>query len=64
MKECPYCEKSVSHIDAEAIDIKVVAGVVYHGLVLVCPHCRKILTATVDPVFLANQILQAIKGNT
>jgi len=37
-------------------------GKEFSGIVFLCPSCSTVLGATIDPVLLANQVIQAVKG--
>lgn len=62
-KKCPYCQNVIDHIEAEEVTAKGPNNEPYNGAVFLCPECSTILTATIDPVFLTNQVLKELRKN-
>ncbi|GAC1042277.1 hypothetical protein thsrh120_22810 [Rhizobium sp. No.120] len=60
---CPKCETDIHHFYYEAKDARTEYGtsLVYPAVAITCPHCRTVLGATIDPVYLQGQILSALK---
>lgn len=63
--QCPKCDKPVEHMEMGAITIgDKFRGPLHHGISYVCPHCKAILGAAIDPIGLANdtvrQVLEAL----
>lgn len=61
MAKCPKCEKPVTSINAQEMDVKVSGTVSYKGAVFTCPICQTILSAGIDPIALKNNIIASIK---
>jgi hypothetical protein len=50
--KCPKCEKVLQHVDIEPIEIRKDAKRAFHGVTFLCPDCRTILSAELDPIAL------------
>jgi phage FluMu protein Com len=46
--KCPHCDKVLSKVRVEEIDIIDGLRPKYHGMTLVCPFCNKILHVGID----------------
>jgi uncharacterized protein with PIN domain len=46
--KCPYCDKVLSKVRVEEIDLTDGLKPKYHGMTLVCPFCNKILHVGID----------------
>lgn len=62
MAKCPKCESSVTRMNLEHPKAVNRDGKEFSGIVFLCPSCSTVLGATIDPVLLANQVIQAVKG--
>jgi hypothetical protein len=58
--KCPKCNQLVSTLKADPVDATAATGT-YKAFTLSCPKCGYVLGAQVDPIFIGNQILKAIK---
>ena len=56
MNLCPYCKKPISEAEAEGMLLRKGKGDKLKGMVVKCPHCSSILSITVDPYALVEQI--------
>jgi hypothetical protein len=63
--KCPKCERPVTHVNMETVDIHQNLQKAWHGVYFLCPSCRSILGAGMDPVALktdtVNAVLAALK---
>jgi DNA-directed RNA polymerase subunit RPC12/RpoP len=54
--KCPKCDRLVSEVKAERVDIKSVAApgkvVTFRGVSYACSHCHSILSVQADPLAL------------
>jgi len=64
--KCPKCEKRLTAVSIETIDIKQGFQSAYHGVSYLCPHCHSILGVGMDPIALktdtVNGVVKALKG--
>jgi phage terminase large subunit GpA-like protein len=58
--KCPHCEKPVSQIEIEDVDMTVLSRPQLKGFAYLCPHCRKILSVQVNPLILQDNLLKRI----
>jgi len=59
--KCPGCKKTVSTVALERIQISEgIGGPKWNGVNLLCPSCRTILGATLDPVALQADLADSI----
>jgi phage FluMu protein Com len=63
--KCPKCEKLLTHVDAEAIEIHQNLKSASRGVSYLCPHCRTILSVQIDPLAsiadMANAVVRRLK---
>jgi hypothetical protein len=57
--KCPHCEKTVTYAKAEAIDIKV-GSEGYKGVSYLCPMCRSVLSISMDPLALNQNLVNRL----
>ena len=57
----PQCERRISNTVAESADV-VVGFNRFRGLIYLCPGCRTVLGAGIDPFALKADIVKEIKG--
>ena len=58
--KCPKCEKVAHQSIVEDVDLSSGAAQ-WKGANYLCPHCRTILSVSLDPLALKNEILRAIQ---
>jgi len=59
--KCPKCEKTVSHVDIEAITAgDKLVGPMYNCVSFVCHSCKSVLSVEIDPVSMKNDIIDTI----
>jgi hypothetical protein len=59
--KCPGCQKRVSAVSMERVQISEgIGGPRWNGVNLLCPSCRTILGATFDPQALQTDIVKLI----
>ena len=63
--KCPSCEKPVSHVKVETIQIAPGPYESYAGVSYLCPDCRAVLGVGIDPLALnadvVSQLLTAFR---
>ena len=58
-------ENDCSVVQAEKIDVMVGFNLVWVGLSLLCPYCKTVLGASIDPIALKTDIVKEItKGRS
>lgn len=58
--KCPKCDKSVSGVKIEHVDIKEHFSPKWHGVSLVCEHCDCVLGVAIDPISLKADVVQEV----
>lgn len=63
----PSCQKMISHISLQPIDIRMdFGGTAWKGVSMQCPYCRTIISVGIDPIAVktdtVNEILKALRG--
>jgi phage FluMu protein Com len=48
--KCPHCAKVIASTSVETVDLKAGANVSYKGVSYLCPHCRSVLSVTMDQI--------------
>lgn len=57
--KCPKCEKQITHLDIEDITVgNLLVGPKYPGFSAVCPSCRTVISAGLDPLYQKNRIIE------
>jgi hypothetical protein len=57
--KCPKCEKIVSSVSGNPVDVRVGTGV-WKGISYQCPLCNTVLGVQIDPVALKTDIVDEI----
>jgi len=58
---CPKCEKLISYVKFEPVDLKEGWGMqVWRGVSYLCPSCSTVLSISIDPVALTNDVVGRI----
>ncbi len=61
--KCPKCEKLLTNVKVEHVDINEGFSPKWHGVSLVCPFCSTILSVAIDPVALKTDMVnEVLKG--
>jgi phage FluMu protein Com len=62
--KCPHCEKTIASAEVETISIKAGTQASYKGVSYLCPHCRAVLSVSMDQLALIEEtkkrLLQAM----
>jgi hypothetical protein len=58
--KCPKCEKLVMHVNTDAIEVRS-GGRTFAGVTFNCPYCSTVLSTSMDPLVLHNQVLATIQ---
>lgn len=58
--KCPKCEKTVSTVNIEHVDINESFRKKWHGVSLVCSHCDAVLGVAIDPIAMKNDVVSEI----
>ncbi len=59
--KCPKCDKHINELFPKNIPAKPNHKETFVGIIYCCPLCDAILGAGIDPVLLANQIIEEIR---
>ncbi len=55
--KCPKCEKDVTHLEIKDTHWgESVSGPKYPTILGCCPHCKTVITASISPDFLTDQV--------
>lgn len=64
--KCPKCERIVTHLELQNPKVRDSARNEFFGVSYLCPLCKTILGAGIDPVALktdtVNEVLKTLKG--
>jgi hypothetical protein len=59
---CPHCQRTVSYVMAEHIEVRRGPGQMpVHGVSYVCPSCSKVLSVQADPLVMLNDAVARIE---
>lgn len=61
--KCPKCEKVLTSVIIEKMNISVNLQPMWLGVSYVCPHCRTILSVGIDPIALKTDLVQALRSS-
>ena len=59
--KCPKCEKSLSSVTVQPVDVKLRFRGAYRGVYYLCPFCHSILSVGLDPIALKADTVAALK---
>lgn len=59
--KCPKCENSVTQLSITIVPGETKKRSGFECVLYSCPSCHTVLSAGIDPVLLANQIITALK---
>jgi len=61
--KCPKCQRTISCVTAETIKIKVGLRETYGGMSYLCPHCRSVLSVSMNQIVLnANMVPRLVRA--
>jgi hypothetical protein len=61
--KCPKCEETVGSARVETIEIRAGAHDAYKGVSYLCPHCRSVLSVSIDQIALnADLVTRLLKA--
>jgi hypothetical protein len=59
--KCPKCEKRIDHLDLDSITMgNRLLGPLHTGVSAVCPHCKCVVSAAIDPIALKTDIVKEV----
>jgi hypothetical protein len=58
--KCPKCEKLLTSVKIEPIDVQQGFQTAWHGVSLSCPWCRAILSVSIDPIAIKTDIVNEV----
>lgn len=65
--KCPKCDKLLSYVNIEDIDVKVGLQIQWRGISYICPFCRSVLNIQIDPIAIktdtVNEVVRDLKKN-
>lgn len=62
--KCPKCERLLTNVKIEHLDISEGFSPKWHGASLICPFCSTILGVSIDPIAIKIDIVNAIKSSS
>lgn len=60
MGNCPKCEKMLTSVTIEDVDVVVGMQSKWRGISYLCPYCRTILSVGIDPVALKTDTIAGV----
>jgi hypothetical protein len=64
--KCPKCEKLITSVTIEHVDVMQGLTTKWHGASYLCPHCNAVLGVGIDPVALkadtVKEVVKALRG--
>ena len=60
MGNCPKCEKSLSSVTIEDVNVVVGLQTKWRGISYLCPYCKTILSVGIDPVALKTDTIAGV----
>jgi len=57
---CPKCDKVVTSVSIEDVDVRVGFETRWRGISYVCPSCKAVLGVAIDPVALKTDIISGV----
>ncbi len=57
---CPYCKKAVAQLEIEEVQVAAHTGQTFIGVTYICPSCRFVLGASLDPNVIKTAGVQEI----
>jgi hypothetical protein len=59
--KCPKCDKRIDHLDLDTITMgDRLAGPQWRGISAVCPYCKAIVGAAIDPIAIKTDIVKEV----
>ncbi len=58
--KCQHCHKTVSSARVETIDINAGRQASYKGATYLCPHCRSVLSVSMDQIALNEDLVSRL----
>lgn len=58
--KCPKCEKTISSVTIEDVDVVVGLQTKWRGISYLCQHCKTVLSVGIDPVALKTETIAGI----
>lgn len=60
--KCPKCEKILQNAHIETLNLKEgVSGPSWRGVSICCPWCKTILSVSIDPLALKDEMVKDVK---
>ena len=60
--KCPKCEKVLTSVKIEKIDVALNLQSKWLGVSYVCPHCSTILSVGIDPIALKTDLVNELRS--
>ena len=58
--KCPKCEKTMTSVAIEDVDVVVGLQSKWRGITYLCPHCKTVLSVGIDPVALKTDTIAGV----
>jgi uncharacterized protein with PIN domain len=59
--KCPKCEASITKLEISVVPGETKKRSGFECVIYSCPACQTVLSAGIDPVLLANQIIESLR---
>lgn len=59
--KCPYCNTVITRLNLEEMPASALFGQEWRTIAYTCPSCQKIITASIDPIAIRTEIINAIQ---
>ena len=61
--KCPHCNQPLLNLDLTSVPASSFMGVEWSTVIYSCPSCQKALNASIDPIAIKTDIINAITKN-
>ncbi|GAB2181476.1 hypothetical protein DLREEDagrD3_16990 [Denitratisoma sp. agr-D3] len=58
--KCPKCEKIISSVTIEDVDVVVGMQSKWRGISYLCPYCKTVLSVGIDPIALKTETVNGL----
>jgi ribulose 1,5-bisphosphate carboxylase large subunit-like protein len=59
--KCPQCSKTITSVKVEDVVVEVEFRPKWKGFSYGCPHCRAVLGVQINPLLVADEIVDSLK---
>jgi hypothetical protein len=58
--KCQKCEKVITYVRIEDVDVRVGFESRWHGVSYCCPFCNSVISVQIDPIALKTDIIDGV----